>query len=382
MKIVCSPKGIANRERPAQGMEHIAKAGFENVMLDFSVWGEELLEQCAHNRLCPSIARMSYQSQEAKGAEAAEALLALAKKSLEVCGRAQCGYLVVPPLCAGIETGEAWEYNRDYYTQLAGIARENSVIILLKNQSRDLNGHKVRGICSDGAVAARWVDELNRATGEERFGFCMDVRVCSLCGQDMHAFVKALGNRLKAVVLCDCNGRDEGALLPFTAVSGSCAQTDWLCLVRGLRENGFAGQLVMDMSATGAAFSPLLRPALLTLAKQIADYFKWQIHMEAALQKYSSIVLFGAGNMCRNYMRCYGEQYPPLFTCDNNQKLWGTFLCGLEVKAPEALKDLPENCGVFICNIYYREIETQLREMDIENIEFFNDEYMPSFYFD
>ncbi len=35
-----------------------------------------------------------------------------------------------------------------------------------------------------------------------------------------------------------------------------------------------------------------------------------------------------------------------------------------------------------ICNIYYREIEAQLRDMEIENIGYFNDEYMPSFYFD
>lgn len=82
-------------------------------------------------------------------------------------------------------------------------------------------------------------------------------------------------------------------------------------------------------------------------------------------------------------MKCYGEKYPPLFTCDNNQKLWETEFCGLTVKAPEALLDLPKDCAVFICNIYYREIEAQLRKMGIENpIEFFNDEYMPSFYFD
>lgn len=86
--------------------------------------------------------------------------------------------------------------------------------------------------------------------------------------------------------------------------------------------------------------------------------------------------------MCKNYMTAYGETYPPLFTCDNNEKLWGSQVCGLEVKSPEALKDLPEESGIFICNIYYREIEQQLREMGIENIEFFNDEYMPSFYLD
>ena len=57
-------------------------------------------------------------------------------------------------------------------------------------------------------------------------------------------------------------------------------------------------------------------------------------------------------------------------------------ICGLEIKSPECLKDLAEDCVIFICNIYYREIQQQLRDMGIKNqIEFFNDEYMPSFQF-
>lgn len=121
---------------------------------------------------------------------------------------------------------------------------------------------------------------------------------------------------------------------------------------------------------------------MIPVYKEILDYFDLQINIEKDLKKYDRIVLFGAGNMCRNYMKCYGEKYPPLFTCDNNEKLWGTSFCGLEVKPPKALKKLPQGCVVLICNIYYREIERQLRELGVENIGFFNDEYMPSFYFD
>lgn len=82
-------------------------------------------------------------------------------------------------------------------------------------------------------------------------------------------------------------------------------------------------------------------------------------------------------------MKCYGETYPPLFTCANNPASWGTEFCGLEVKPPESLRELPERCAIFICNVYYREIQEQLREMGLNNpIVFFNDEYMPAFHFD
>ena len=55
----------------------------------------------------------------------------------------------------------------------------------------------------------------------------------------------------------------------------------------------------------------------------------------------------------------------------------------MEIKPPEALKELDADCAIFICNIYYKEIEEQLRQMGLCNpIEYFNDEYMPSYYFD
>ncbi len=140
--------------------------------------------------------------------------------------------------------------------------------------------------------------------------------------------------------------------------------------------------MIVDFTDTLAVCSPLIRPALFRLAREVGDYIKWQIEIENNLKKYKKFVLFGAGNMCRNYMKCYGEKYPPLFTCDNNPKLWGTIFEGLEVKNPETLKHLPKDYCVVICNIYYREIEAQLHDMGIENIGYFNDEYMPSFYFE
>ena len=171
-------------------------------------------------------------------------------------------------------------------------------------------------------------------------------------------------------------------MLPFTCVNRSQPLTDWLSLIRGLRDSGFDGHLILSFGDTVKSFSPILRPELLQLARSVANYYQRQIEIENLLKKYKHIVLFGAGNMCRIFMKCYGKKYPPLFTCDNNRSIWGTEFCGLEVRSPDSLLELPEDCGIFICNIYYREIEKQLYGMGIKNIEFFNDEYMPSYFFD
>ena len=58
----------------------------------------------------------------------------------------------------------------------------------------------------------------------------------------------------------------------------------------------------------------------------------------------------------------------------------GTQFCGLDVKSPEALKNLPKDCGVYICNVYYREIEQQLKRIGYRKYRVFNDEYLSSYY--
>lgn len=75
--------------------------------------------------------------------------------------------------------------------------------ILLKNMCRNVGGHLIRGVCSDAAEAVAWVDALNTEAGEARFGFCVDMGVCNVCGQDLNEYITPLGNRVKAVILQD-----------------------------------------------------------------------------------------------------------------------------------------------------------------------------------
>ncbi len=417
MNLLCGLSGVAGIKNPKKGLCNIFDAGYENVLLDLSLCctsgeleriGKEnidtekndrlkvfenpekmnetmmpLVKQCKAQGVHMPVAYAPYLQRDTKHTDLNELLFRLAKESIKLCGQTGCKNLVIRPLFAGIPTEDIWERNKAYYLELAELAKVKDVCILLENQCKDFNGHLVRGICSLPEEAVDWVDRLNETAGEERFGFCMDVGVCSLCGQSMYDFILGLGNRLKAVILRDCNGDQESAMLPFTSVYRGASQTDWMSLIRGLREIGFDGELIMDMRDTAAAFSHLLRPEILRLSKKVADFLKWQIEMETTLKKYPSRVLFGAGNMCRNYMKCYGEKYPPLFTCDNDQSMWDTKFYGLTVKDPEHLKDLPKDCAIFICNIYYSDIRKQILEMGVNNpIEYFNDEYMPSFYFD
>ena len=432
MQIISIIRSIIDPNRPRQGITDLLRSGYDNALLDFAaVCPPDILEKVGKSDfkstrytaaaedpkqlgglmkglteqgraagLTFSIAKAPYTAVDTKRNDLTDRLVALALECIKICGAQDCSYLIVRPPMASVEP-TAKEGSDDpledaysgFYLTLAQTARENRVTILLENQCRDIGGHLVRGFCAEEREAAALVDELNRLAAErygswtgqqdDYFGFCMNVGTCNLCGQNMYDFTTALGDRIKAVILRDCDGGSDASQLPFTCVKKGQPQTDWLNLIRGLRRIRFEGCLIMDYADTAAACSPILKPQLLALAKAQGDYFAWQIGMERMLAQYSSRVLFGAGNMCRNYMKNYGEVYPPLFTCDNNKSLWDTDFCGLTVRSPEALRSLPSDCAIFICNIYYREIEAQLKDMGLSNpIVYFNDEYMPTFYVD
>lgn len=356
MRLYCSSKCLVGVNNPMKGLTQLKDAGFDSLFLDFKTYMDEIIS-----------------------VEEARVVIEEACKKQNVT----CDMVRVQ----SEKTREALKQGIPLY-KVKEQFLDDSVIymqdrILLKNEYRELHGHLIRGNHTDAVEVAEKIDSLNAEAGFEKYGFCLDVGVCNISGQNMYDFILTLGSRIKAVILRDNDGHSDEALMPFMSVSHGQSNTDWQNLIRGLREIEFDGALILDGSGTLSAFSWMFKPELLHFAKRIMDFFQWQIQMKAVMKKYDMRVLFGAGNMCRNYMKCYGEEFPPLFTCDNNEKRWGEKFEGLEIRNPEELKALPENCAIFICNIYYEQIEKQLRDMGLQNpIERFNDEYMPSFYTD
>jgi len=330
---------------------------------------------CKKNEMVNSVAlapSIKAEHRADKKYENADELLdELIKGSIVLAGENGCKTLIV----------EAEEVCARNFRTYGRMAIETNLQILIKNVAGFYNGHYIRSYWSDADQLARIVDELNHEFDREVFGICFDIAEANLSTENMYDFITTLSKRIKAVIMTDNSGVFPSRQLPFTTIK-SGSNTDWLNIIRGLRTVDFDGLMIMDFADSLNAIPIQLRSNYLTFAKEMADYLLWQLSMERMIKKYDKRVLFGAGNMCRAYMKCYGEEYPPLFTCDNNESLWGTKFEGLEIKNPEGLKKLPRNCAIFICNLYYDEIASQLHAMGISNpIEYFNDEYMPSFHF-
>lgn len=336
-----------------------------------------LVRDCGRSQVLLNAMRAPRLRWDTKRTDLNELMLRIGKECISACAGTGCRYLVIQPLFAGIPGADLWQENRRCYFALGRMAKQAGIQILMENQCRSIGGHLVRGVCADAVVAAEWIDQLNEEAGEETFGFCLDTGACNLCRQDMGEMAAVLGGRLKAVLVRECDGTKEASRLPFTGGNVDGRDVDWKSLVRGLRKTEFDGILIMDASDTLRGFSHLLRPQVYPLIRSVAEYLKWQIGMEKCIREYPARVLFGAGNMCRQYMACYGEQYPPLFICDNNPALWGKRVYGVEVRPPEALKELPEGCVVIICNTFYEEIAVQIRSMGVKRIGTFSDECLP-----
>lgn len=399
MQVSLSTNSFFGLGKPQECINGLLDVGFKRIMPDLGrsypsnvleVYGvmetaydiqkvkavlDVFLEECTRSSLSMDVVRAPRIKWDTERTDINSVMLQTSKESIEACRRVNAGNVIIQPLFAGIAKQDIWQENYCYYKELGMIARKNGIRILLVNQCGYRRNRFVRGVCSDPLEASEWIDTLNEEFGDEVFGFCLDTCAGTLCRQDIGEMAVALGGRLKAVLLRECGCSHEMSGLPFMGMRDE--STDWHGLMNGLRRIDFDGELILDAGDTLRNLSHLIRPHLYPLMRAVADYIGWQVELEKRIKRHPRRVLFGAGRMCENYMICYGEEYPPLFICDNNPKLWGTKLYGLEVRSPEALKKLQEECAVIICNTFYEEIAGQLREMGIEQIETFNDEYLP-----
>ncbi len=239
---------------------------------------------------------------------------------------------------------------------------------LITNRTRFFNGRHVRGDFSE----IHNVRETTDKYGRDRLGFCLDIGEANLCGQDPAEMLIMLHDVTDAVIVKENDGIHGGAYIPFT-IGGAL---DWGSFFRGMRAIDFDGELIFEIGSSMVAHPVPLGGDIVKQAYKMAEYFRWQIEMDRMVAKYPKRVLFGAGNMCRAYMRDYGDKYPPLFTVDNDSKVWGTTFEGLEVKAPDSLKELEKETAIFVCITYYKEVHNQLRSMGLKNpIEYYNDEF-------
>lgn len=206
----------------------------------------------------------------------------VAPKSIRVSSFLGCRYLVVHGFklaqLLGSEQAE-WEKTREFLMSLAPVAKENGVILCVENLYNNNRGNLVEGPCTDAALAAERIDQMNDQAGAEVFGFCFDTGHANLLGIDMEGFITKLGPRLKVLHIHDNDGKQDLHQIPytFTKVRANAAATDWDGFIRGLINISFDGVLNFETAPVLEAFPQELKMDALKLIAGIGTYFKGRI---------------------------------------------------------------------------------------------------------
>lgn len=219
--------------------------------------------------------------------------------------------------------------------------------------------------------------QLNEICEKECFGVSLNVGNANLLAKNIRVMAEEAKNQLKVVRISDNDGTHNDRQMPYTYTKGRGERTtDWHRLVGELRRNHYTGWMIFDTKGTFEKSPEVLHKSYISLLTAIAKEWEEVLNLEEYLnQQNKKIVFFGAGGMAYHFMNTWGERYRPEFLVDNNSSVWNTERFGVEVKAPEAILDIPEEeRTVFVGNQYYMQVGAQLDSMGIK-YRYYNDLY-------
>ena len=203
-------------------------------------------------------------------------------KSIELCGKVGCPYIVVHPCFDGsarfpsMTKEEEYRLNIEFYSAMIPLLKQYNVVCCLENMwIEDWKSKKIyTGCCSDMREACRYIDELNAIAGEKRFGFCLDIGHLILLGLDPCYAMEALGDRLVALHVHDNDGVHDSHTSPYV---GLC---NWNRFIKGLREIGYKGTLNFETAGFNQSFPKELIPDALKMLSATARYFCSRVESE------------------------------------------------------------------------------------------------------
>ncbi len=115
-------------------------------------------------------------------------------------------------------------------TALTDYIKGTNITICLENLTNDLQH-------------AEPILSLLDAVGSDHLGVCLDTGHLNLCpGQSQYDFIKACGNRLKALHIADNEGKADQHMIPYGR-----GNVKWAQVIDGLREVGYTGLFNMEI---------------------------------------------------------------------------------------------------------------------------------------
>ncbi|MBE6666616.1 MAG: sugar phosphate isomerase/epimerase [Ruminococcaceae bacterium] len=203
-------------------------------------------------------------------------------KSIELCGKVGCPYIIIHPCFDGsarfpsMTKEEEYQLNIEFYSAMIPLLKKYDIVCCLENMwIQDWKSKKIYfGCCSDMREACRYIDDLNAIAGEKRFGFCLDIGHLLLLGLDSCYAMEELGDRLVTIHAHDNDGVNDTHTLPYMGLG------NWNRFIKGLREIDYQGTLNFETSGFNAKFPKELIPDALKMLGATAKYLRDRIESE------------------------------------------------------------------------------------------------------
>lgn len=294
---------------------------------------------------------------------------------LEACKRFQGNYIVLETMNCDPGILEV------IVEECAMMLTDYGIPLFLENGCKgdDVCGY-LHNTYSDAANLIKISDYCNRLCERPMIGICYNVGYGNLLAQNIPSQIHQCREYLCMIHANDNGGTKNEKQMPYTFTKGrGDLVTDWYHIIGELIRMDFQGWMIFDTIGLFARCPKVLQTSFMRI--QCALVREWESQYtfaERVLGKPDKkLILFGAGQMLVDYMREFGEKYPPYFAVDNGQARWGTEYMGVPIKHPKEILQVPEEeRNVVICCMYYDAIGAQLREMGVEYEEFHDRYYV------
>lgn len=241
----------------------------------------------------------------------------------------------------------------------------------------DISGY-MHNAYSDTLSLMKIADYCNRLCERPMIGICYNIGYGNLLAKNISSQLYLCREYLCMIHANDNGGRKNEKQMPYTFTKGrGNLVTDWYHIIQECIRMDFHGWMIFDTSGLFGRCPEELQTCYVRLMRALVDEWESQYSFEERVLNRGDkkLILFGAGQMLADYMRVFGDQYPPYFAVDNGQARWNTQMYGVSVKNPQEILKVPkEERNVVVCCMYYDSIGAQLREMGVE-FEEFHDRY-------
>lgn len=204
------------------------------------------------------------------------------RKSIEMCAYLGCEHLIIHPICDGsarfptLTKEQEMEANIAYFSSLIPDLKKYHVTCCIENAYALDWGTKqsYMGGFSDMNEAVWYIDTLNEMAGEKCFAFCLDIGHAVMLGIDPYFAFEKLGHRLEALHIHDNDGVHDDHIAPYLGV------VNWKRFIKGLRDNGYKGDISFETVNSCMAYPKELVPDVLKLISATGRYFRNQVLAE------------------------------------------------------------------------------------------------------